>query len=105
MNKTYKVNALETKPISVEITSDNAKYLTIKYMLDNPSNLENVFKEVFTQRYYSRYSIDFQELIYKGNFYDQSHFIHDFKEITGESPSFFFKRDLKNLKIFSGYEK
>ena len=50
-------------------------------------------------------SIDFQELIYKGNFYDQSHFIHDFKEITGESPSFFFKRDLKNLKIFSGYEK
>jgi hypothetical protein len=62
MNKTYKVNALETKPISVEITSDNAKYLTIKYMLDNPSNLENVFKEVFTQRYYSRYSIDFQEL-------------------------------------------
>lgn len=62
MNKTYKVNALETKSISVEITSEDAKYLAIKYILDNPSNLESILKEVFTQRYYSRYSIDFQEL-------------------------------------------
>lgn len=48
--------------------------------------------------------IDYQNLIYKGKYYDQSHFIKDFKEITGETPDKFFRRDLSNVRIMSGKE-
>lgn len=49
-------------------------------------------------------TIDYQNLIYKGRYYDQSHFIKDFKEITGETPDKFFRRDLSNVRIMSGKE-
>lgn len=52
----------------------------------------------------SKNSIDFQRLIFDGGYYDQAHFIHDFKLITGESPSHFFKRDLQMVKMLSGKE-
>lgn len=46
--------------------------------------------------------IDFQQLAYAGNFFDQSHFIRDFKIITGECPHKFFGRDLEKVKLLSG---
>lgn len=49
-------------------------------------------------------SIDYQNIVFKGKYYDQSHFIREFKEITGETPDRFFKRDLSNVKIMSGKE-
>lgn len=48
--------------------------------------------------------IDYQSLVYDGNFFDQAHFIKDFKAITGETPDFFFKRKLNNVKMMSGKE-
>lgn len=46
--------------------------------------------------------VDYQDLVFDGNFYDQSHFIKDFKAITGESPTCFFKKDITTAKLFSG---
>lgn len=45
---------------------------------------------------------DFQELVFYGNYFDQAHLIKDFKHITGETPSYFFKRNLDIVKAFSG---
>lgn len=53
----------------------------------------------------SQNCIDFQRLIFDGGYYDQAHFIKDFKLITGESPNHFFKRDLQMVKMISGKEK
>lgn len=47
-------------------------------------------------------AIDFQELIFYGNYFDQAHFIKDFKLATGEAPSHFFKRNLEICSAFSG---
>lgn len=47
-------------------------------------------------------AIDYQELIFDGNYFDQAHFINDFKSIIGETPSFFFNRNLQITKMFSG---
>lgn len=46
--------------------------------------------------------IDYQDLVYYGNYFDQTHLIKDFKAITGETPDYFFKRNLRVVKIFSG---
>lgn len=46
--------------------------------------------------------IDYQDLIFEGNYFDQTHFIKDFKAITGETPDAFFKRDLSYVKMLSG---
>lgn len=45
-----------------------------------------------------------QDLVFFGNYFDQPHFIKDFKEITGETPNYFFKRNLDLCKILSGKE-
>lgn len=47
-------------------------------------------------------AIDYQELIFDTHYFDQSHFINDFKAITGETPSCFFKRNLEVVKLLSG---
>ena len=47
---------------------------------------------------------DFNNFILECNYYDQSHFIKDFKGITGETPQSFIKRDLTAEKIVSGWE-
>ncbi len=47
-------------------------------------------------------AVDFQELIFYGNYFDQAHFIKDFKHMIGETPSNFFKRNLNTIKAFSG---
>ena len=46
--------------------------------------------------------IDFQELVFDGHFYDQAHFIKDFKSIMHETPGSFFNRNLQLAKMFSG---
>lgn len=49
-------------------------------------------------------STDIMTLVEKYNYFDQTHFINDFKEIFGETPSFFSKRDNMNSQIISGME-
>lgn len=46
--------------------------------------------------------IDFQEMAYQGNYFDQAHFINDFKSIIGETPGSFFRRNLNDVRILSG---
>ncbi len=47
-------------------------------------------------------AIDYQDIIFEGNYFDQTHFIKDFKAITGETPDHFFKRDLTVVNMLSG---
>lgn len=47
-------------------------------------------------------AIDYQSLVFSGNYFDQSHFINDFKAIVGETPGYFFSRNLSIVKMFSG---
>ncbi len=48
-------------------------------------------------------AINFLDIVFEGGYHDQSHLIKDFKEITGETPSQFFERDLSLVKAFSNY--
>lgn len=46
---------------------------------------------------------DMQDLTFWGKFFDQPHLSHDVKKILGECPTKFFKRDLEQVKIYSGF--
>ncbi len=46
--------------------------------------------------------IDFQSIVYSGEYFDQPHFVNDFRKFIGESPRTFFSRDLQVVKVFSG---
>jgi len=46
--------------------------------------------------------IDYQDLVFLGSYFDQTHMIKDFKSITGEPPRAFFRRNLSMARIFSG---
>jgi AraC-like DNA-binding protein len=46
--------------------------------------------------------IDFQEVLFDCNYYDQSHFIKDFKMLIGERPRHFFSRNLDHVRLSSG---
>ncbi|MGZ5220708.1 MAG: helix-turn-helix domain-containing protein, partial [Chitinophagaceae bacterium] len=43
-------------------------------------------------------------LAYENGYYDQAHFIKDFKEFTGTSPKFFFSENLKLATLFASVE-
>jgi AraC-like DNA-binding protein len=43
-----------------------------------------------------------QKMMFAGNYYDQPHFVRDFKEITGESPKKFFLHNTELCRILSG---
>jgi AraC-like DNA-binding protein len=45
---------------------------------------------------------DYQDMVFQGRYYDQAHFIKDFKSITGETPDSFFRRDRYCVSIMSG---
>ncbi len=45
---------------------------------------------------------DIQNIIFNCHYYDQSHFIKDFKKVIGEPPKFFFTRDLSQVVVISG---
>lgn len=47
-------------------------------------------------------AVDFQDMVFEGNYFDQAHLIHDFKKIVGETPAYFFKRNLDKVKMISG---
>lgn len=47
-------------------------------------------------------AVSYQDLVFDGNYFDQAHFIKDFKSIIGEPPSYFFNRNLHITKLFSG---
>ena len=47
-------------------------------------------------------AIDYQDMVFDGNYFDQAHFIKDFKSIIGETPNYFFNRNLQLAKMFSG---
>ena len=44
------------------------------------------------------------DIAYEGDYYDQSHFIKDFKEFTGMSPKQFYSNNLKMSALFSSVE-
>ncbi|MGV8136412.1 MAG: helix-turn-helix domain-containing protein [Mangrovibacterium sp.] len=46
--------------------------------------------------------IDYQGLVFSGKYFDQPHFVNDFRKFVGESPGTFFNRDLRIVKLFSG---
>ncbi len=48
------------------------------------------------------HAIDFQDMVFEGDYFDQAHLTHDFKKIVGETPSFFFNRNLDNVMVISG---
>lgn len=48
---------------------------------------------------------DFMNLIFECEYFDQAHFIHDFKYITGESPKEFFGKNSEIVKILSLFEE
>jgi AraC-like DNA-binding protein len=50
-------------------------------------------------------SFNAQKMMFDGNYYDQSHFIKDFKELTGETPKQFFKHNSHLCRILSGVFK
>jgi methylphosphotriester-DNA--protein-cysteine methyltransferase len=45
--------------------------------------------------------VDINDLVYKYNYFDQAHFINDFKDIMGETPLSFRKKDKFYLKLIS----
>lgn len=45
---------------------------------------------------------DFQNILFDCNYFDQSHFIRDFKMFIGERPNHFFKRNLDLVSFISG---
>ena len=47
-------------------------------------------------------NLSYQDMIYFGNYFDQSHLIHDFKGLTGETPGEFFSRNHEVTKLLSG---
>ena len=48
------------------------------------------------------YPVDYLDMAFNGHYFDQSHFINDFKSIMGETPGSFFKHNLDNTNIMSG---
>jgi AraC-like DNA-binding protein len=59
--------------------------------------LNYIWEEISNQK-----AIDFQNMVFEGNYFDQAHLIKDVRKICGEPPSKFFKRDLSRVKLFSG---
>ncbi|NOT74371.1 MAG: AraC family transcriptional regulator [Cyclobacteriaceae bacterium] len=49
-------------------------------------------------------SVNLGEVALESNFYDQSHFIKDFKEFTGMNPGNFYANNLKMSSLFSSAE-
>lgn len=69
----------------------------------NPKTLARIVRlDYLWTKIRDEQSINYQELVFYGNYFDQSHFINDFVNIIGETPSYFLNRNLKTVKILSG---
>jgi AraC-like DNA-binding protein len=54
------------------------------------------------EMYRNNPNMKFNDVVFECCFFDQSHFIHDFKKIIGETPKRFFGRNLEIVKLISG---
>ncbi len=63
--------------------------------LSKTIRLQTVLKILFNKQFKS-----FTDLAYEGNYYDQAHFIKDFKALTGFTPKAFYKDNLKLSALF-----
>jgi AraC-like DNA-binding protein len=61
------------------------------------SRINYIFKNMLAGK-----NFDAPKLMFDNNYYDQSHFIKDFKELTGEAPKQFFKNNTELCRILSG---
>lgn len=61
--------------------------------------LQSVLKMMAAKEFTSLASV-----AYEGDYYDQAHFIKDFKEFTGLSPKQFYAHNLKMSALFTGTE-
>lgn len=61
--------------------------------------LQAALKILLAQRYGNLTAV-----AYEGNYYDQAHFIKDFREFTGVSPKRFYADNMRMTALFSGTE-
>jgi AraC-like DNA-binding protein len=69
----------------------------------SPKQLSRILRfNGFMEAYKAANDQSLTQVLYNSGYYDQSHFIRDFKDITGETPSVFFKRpnELAELLLF-----
>jgi len=66
-------------------------------MLARIARVNYLWEEINSQK-----ATSYQDLVFYGNYFDQTHFIKDFKNLVGETPSHFFKRNLEIVKMISG---
>jgi AraC-like DNA-binding protein len=64
------------------------------------SRINYIFQKMVNDK-----SFNAQKIMFDGNYYDQSHFIRDFKELTGETPRQFCKHNTELCRILSGIFK
>jgi AraC-like DNA-binding protein len=57
------------------------------------------------QKMVNDHSFNTQKIMFDGNYYDQSHFIRDFKELTGETPRQLCRDNTELCRILSGMFK
>lgn len=116
------------KPDSIDIIYDeiiqNCTFKTLQQMLENRILSKSSLQRNFLKRtgvsmkkmvriarvqkilelMIREEQFDFRKMFSDCMYYDQSHFINDFKEITGVSPMKFFKQHTEIIRMISGIE-
>lgn len=90
----------------VEMFDKSPRYFRQHFMWRVGVNAKTLARIVRVNRLWSMIlkdsAVDYQDMVFEGDYFDQAHLIHDFKKIVGETPSFFFKRNLDYVRIISG---
>lgn len=69
----------------------------------SPKTLARIIRlDYLWRKIRNEHATDYQELIFDCNYFDQAHFINDFKSILGETPGYFMNRKQNVLKMYSG---
>lgn len=77
----------ETMGVSLKKIQNNKRFLKI---------LDNIHRKVLS----GEEKINFTQLVYEGNYYDQAHFIREFKQNTGMTPSLYLSQKYQYLVSF-----
>ena len=77
----------ETMGVSLKKIQNNKRFLKI---------LDNIHRKVLS----GEEKINFTQLVYEGNYYDQAHFIREFKQNTGMTPSLYLSQKYQHLVSF-----